>query len=107
MNRRGISRRVLAMNFARRRAWLANCRRSAALWTRAEAAWAVATSEEEAAAAAAPALAKCQGCPLLRSGECFEWAETDHYYGLAAGLSWVDGTPRTAKYGPAVDQRAG
>ena len=106
MNRRGISRRVLAMNFAKRRAWLANCSGAKALWARAEKAWSEAVSTDEATKAAAPALAMCRGCPVLTNGECFEWAQTDNYYGLAAGLSWVDGKPRSAKYGPAVEKQA-
>lgn len=96
MNRRGISRRVLARHYAAERRIGARCKTEPRLWNSAEAGWAAAASNAEAALAAAPAFALCAECPRISA--CKEWAETDRYTGLAAGLAWIRGKSHPKKF---------
>lgn len=92
MNRRGISRRVLARHAADQEHRRAACKGEWRLWDEAEKAHQLSRTRDEAAAAAAPAMALCAQCPVLDA--CAEWAKTDEYTGLAAGAAWVEGAWR-------------
>lgn len=94
MNRRGISRRVLAQHHVDHQMDEAACKYQRPLWDEAEAAHAAARTREEAAAAAAPAMGLCAGCPIRDI--CEAWAIADEYTGLAAGSAWIDGSRREA-----------
>lgn len=106
MNLRGISRRVLAQHYALERAQGPRCKSSALLWAKAEAGFEAASSNMDAAQAAAPAWALCEQCPLLWDDSCRSWANTDKYTGLAAGLGWAEGVARVRKFGPVIRRQA-
>ncbi len=103
MNWRPISLRVIARHYASERQIGARCKSEPRLWSQAEAGWRRASTNAEAALAAAPAFALCSECPI--SDACAEWARTDRYTGLAAGLSWTRGKAHRKKFGPAVTLR--
>lgn len=68
-----------------------NCGGAARVWKAAEAKHAASTKIASAEKAAAEVLALCVDCPVR--ARCFEWARTDSYTGLAAGLAWAGGVP--------------
>lgn len=68
-----------------------NCAQHGTVWGQAEKDHAAAKTRKTALAAARPALKLCRTCPLAQI--CHLWAIADHYTGLAAGTSWVDGEP--------------
>ena len=74
---------------------LARCGGRGDWWSEREAAYERATSARAAAAAAAPAVRLCTGCPESgEGGRCALRAQLDSYTGLAAGQAWVSGRPR-------------
>jgi adenine-specific DNA glycosylase len=103
MNLRPISLRVIARHYAAERQLGARCKSETRLWNQAEAGWRDASTHDEAATAAAPAFALCGVCPLVSS--CAEWAQTDRYTGLAAGMSWNRGKARRTKFGQTLPAR--
>lgn len=58
-------------------------------WDAAEAAYASASNNLDAATAAESVLWRCEGCPVI--SECAQRATIDRYTGLAAGSAWVRG----------------
>jgi hypothetical protein len=74
----------------------AACKYRAEQWNAGEAKWAAASSQADAAAAAAPLLRVCAGCPIV--AQCHSWALTDMYSGIAAGTAWVNGVERPASW---------
>jgi hypothetical protein len=91
---RGISREVLARNLAAQLG-AATCRGRRDFWNEHERAWSMQLKRRDAEEAAAPALALCDDCPVLEV--CAAWAATDRYTGLAAGLMWRCGRPRSIR----------
>ena len=74
---------------------LARCGGRGDWWSQREAAYEHAVTAREAAAAAAPAVRLCTGCPESgEDGRCALRARLDSYTGLAAGQAWVSGRPR-------------
>jgi hypothetical protein len=71
-----------------------HCKYLGVWWSQQEADHAQATTPEDAVAAAAPALALCEGC--AESGLCHRRAELDRYTGLAAGAVYVNGHRKPA-----------
>lgn len=94
---RGINRDVLARDAAARLRQ-ASCREHRELWDRQEQMWDVSDTDDEAAAAAEPALALCDECPVL--AHCAAWAEVDLYTGLAAGAGWRNGRRSRRRWRP-------
>lgn len=92
---RGISREVLARNLAAELG-AARCRGRRDFWNEHEQAWAMVLKRRDAEEAAAPALALCEDCPVLEL--CAAWAAVDRYTGLAAGLMWRAGRPRSIRH---------
>lgn len=92
MNKRGISRRVLAQHQVDTQMRDAACKTERKLWSRAESRYAEARTAEQAEDAAAPALVLCAGCGVFFA--CLEWAARDKHTGLAAGRAWVDGVSK-------------
>ena len=72
----------------------ASCDGLGVWWTEREVAHRTAATRTARVAAAAPALALCQGCPEL--DRCEALARVDRYTGLAAGVAWRLGVPRPA-----------
>lgn len=67
----------------------AACKGRQKWWTRREVAHADATTSEEAAKAARPALRLCKRCEAYEG--CEIWAQLDSYTGLAAGSAYLNG----------------
>lgn len=71
----------------------AQCEGLSRSWSDWEAAHAAAITSDQAAAAAAPAVALCAGCAEV--DRCAERARLDLYTGLAAGSAWVNGVRKS------------
>ena len=75
---------------------LARCGGLGDWWSQREVAYERAATAREAAAAAAPAVRLCTGCPETGAdGRCALRAQLDSYTGLAAGQAWVSGRRRS------------
>ena len=70
----------------------AACKGLNQMWNEGEAKLEAARTHAEVTTAAAPLLEVCRGCEALQL--CRQWAQFDHYSGVAGGEVLYDGQPR-------------